>query len=186
MVQLEDGEHIVEEVRKHWIVILGDTIFSIIIALLPLVFYALVIGPHREALDKEVTNVFFFLYNIWLLCTILVFFANWTKYYLDVWVVTNKRIIDIDQKKLWHRDIASLRLEMIQDVKLEVTGVIATFFKIGDLNLQTAASEREFLIKNVSQPEQMKEMIMKLYHRKLDEVDEVTIVDPASKKIEKL
>ena len=97
------------------------------------------------------------------------FIVAWTNYYIDVLVVTNKRIIDIEQVGLFTRDIAELRLENIQDIKVEVVGLIQSFLKMGNLNIQTAGRNKEISLKNIPQAYEVKNTISKCYDEILKE-----------------
>ena len=89
-----------------------------------------------------------------------VFFINLTKYYLDVWYVTNKRLIDVDQRMLFHRDEAVLRLENIQDVATGAKGIIQTLLNFGNIRAQTAGERREFIMRDIANPERIREVIV--------------------------
>ena len=56
----------------------------------------------------------------------MLLFINLTNYYLDVWYVTSDKLVDVEQKTLFHRDEAVLRLENIQDVAILSKGIIQT------------------------------------------------------------
>jgi len=95
--------------------------------------------------------------SIWLFA-----FFEYTDYYLDTWVVTNERIINIEQHGLFNRIASELHLATIQDVTAEVSGPIHTFFDYGDVYIQTAATKTRFVFKNIAHPEQIKNQIIHL------------------------
>lgn len=92
----------------------------------------------------------------------IISFLIWIDYYLDVWIITDKRIVNIEQKGLFSRFISELELEKIQDISTDVRGVIPTFLNYGDLQVQTAAEKEKFLFHNIPDPYSVKDMIMKL------------------------
>jgi hypothetical protein len=91
-----------------------------------------------------------------------VFFIIWIDYYFDVWIVTNERIVNIEQKGLFSRGISELELENIQDITVEVLGIIPTFLNYGNLYVQTAAEKERFIFKHVPDPYAIKDLIMNL------------------------
>ena len=95
------------------------------------------------------------------------FFSLVTDIYLDSWTITNKRIIDIDQRGFFNRQVSSFRIERIQDVTTDINGIIATFLNFGDIHVQTAGDDQEFIIHGVPNPKAIKQNILK-------EVDRVT------------
>lgn len=99
---------------------------------------------------------------IYVLLIWLFTFLQFTDYYLDVWIVTNERIINVEQKGLFTRVASELHLSAIEDSTSEVRGIIRTFLDYGNVYVQTAAERTRFLFKTVPHPEQVKETIVKL------------------------
>ena len=83
-------------------------------------------------------------------------------YTLDVWIVTNHRIVDSTQNGFFNRTVSELHLARIQDISVQTKGVIQTFFKFGDLQVQTAGTEERFNFSQIPNPGQVKDEIMKL------------------------
>ena len=78
---------------------------------------------------------------IWALFMWIFLFINLTNYYLDVWYVTSERLADINQKTLFYRDEAVLRLENIQDVAIASKGIIQTLLVLAIFALRPPAKE---------------------------------------------
>lgn len=152
-VDFEKDEYIVHEVRKHWFFLFTHVFFSLVLLLVPAFIYAgISILPVTLIFPGNPTVLFLFLYTVWFFLIWVSIIVMWTDYYLDVWIITNKRLIDVEQQGLFRREIASVDLGKIQDVTSEVDGIFATFMKFGNLNVQTAGSEREFVIRNIENP----------------------------------
>ena len=94
----------------------------------------------------------------------------WTNYYLDMWLLTDKSLIDVDQIGLFAREISNLRLDKIQDITAEVIGPIDTILHIGTVHVQTAGGEKEFVISQVSSPNHVKGLIQSAYHKQVEEI----------------
>lgn len=84
-----------------------------------------------------------FMNAAWLMLIMFAAFSIWTNYYLDVWTITNKRLIVVDQQGLFRRITGSFRLERLQNIQVEMSGIIATFLNFGTLHAQTAAGEED-------------------------------------------
>ena len=93
----------------------------------------------------------------------LFFFHHWIDYYLDVWVVTDQRIVNIEQNGLFSRTIAEVNIEKIQDVTSEAKGKLATLLKFGDVHIQTAAEEKRFIFSEVPNPREVAKTITELH-----------------------
>ena len=92
----------------------------------------------------------------------LFFYTNFIDYYLDMWIITNDRLIDIRQEALFSRTIAELDLYKIQDVTSEVKGIIPTIFNFGNIHIQTAGQEERFNLLNVPNPHNLRKRIADL------------------------
>jgi hypothetical protein len=167
MITIEPGEQIVAVVRKHWFIIVSKALGFVVLAFLPAVAHSF-IGLN--------SSMFSFFYGTFLLFLWVMFFTVWTDYYLDVLYITDKRVVDIEQKGFFLRDIATLRFEGIQDVTIVTVGVIPTMLGFGTLTLQTAAEDREFIIKDIADPEGIRALILSLNDKVLDQPKPVTIV----------
>ena len=80
-------------------------------------------------------------------------------------MVTNERVINVDQRRLFSRRVSEVRLAQVQDITSEVEGFLHTFFKFGDINLQTAAESGKFTFKNIPNPDNVRETILKLMEK---------------------
>lgn len=167
MIQLHENEKIVLQKRRHWYAIVAESFMLAVaaIALATLFFAALVSPAIRTMLDAYLGLVLFVLAT-WLLLLWMVFFVLFTNYYLDVLIITNKRLIDIEQHGLFTRDLVEVRLDKVQDIKVKVFGVLASLLDFGDLHIQTAGSSREVVVHRIAHPQQVREVISK-YHNKI-------------------
>ncbi len=164
----ETGERKMLVVRRHWFIIASQAFIFFVLIVLPSIIIR--ITPFNEVflrLPGDPLFLFGFLNAAWFLILWGLFFVFWTDYYLDLWIVTDKRIIDIEQKGLFARDVASLRLDKIQDIRVEVKGVIPTILGYGDIHVQSASNVPEFVIRDAPRPYQLKETINKLYDQSL-------------------
>ena len=176
MTFLQPGEQIVFKARKHWIIFafqLISVFFLCAAPVLVIVAANLFLPPgffepvYRFISPAELTNLLTLLYLGWLLLMWVAIFISWTNYYLDVLIITNQRLLDIEQFVLFKRDEVSIPLRSIQDTKAQVFGLLATLFGYGNLQVQTAGAVRETIIRNISEPERVKRLIDEAYQRAL-------------------
>ena len=164
MIKLSENERVVYEIRRHWYVLLTESIFLALLFLIPwVVFFGLDVSGFNFS-DGE-GALFFFVSVAWLFFTWIAFMIIWTNYYLDVWIVTDKRILDIEQHGLFSRDMSEFRLDRIQDVTIEVKGILPTLLRFGDIHIQTAGESREFTIKSIPHPYRVRDIIIKEHDR---------------------
>jgi len=180
MLHLDPGEKIVHEVRKHWFVFFAYGFFLGIAAILPPILFEVFIYlvPFRLPTEGSIGALGMFAYMIWLLTIWIAFFVQWTNYYLDVWHVTQKRIIDVEQKSLFHREISTIRFDKIQDITVEVRGFLATFLDIGDIRVQTASeNSKDFFMRSASRPEQVRRIVFAQHNWESERSRPVRVVD---------
>lgn len=92
----------------------------------------------------------------YILVTLTFFYTQFVNFFLDFWVVTNDRIIDVEQKNLFARTISELGLVNIQDVTTEVHGFFATLFDYGDVIIKTASDNQNIIFENVPRPNKIR------------------------------
>lgn len=166
-IHLTGGEQVIAEVRKHWFIFLLEGLASLTAALAPLFITLILLSQAEANLSLHSFYVLGFFYSIWLLLVWIYFFISWTDYYLDVWLLTTEKVIDVDQKGIFHREVSSFHLDRIQDVTIEVPGFLPTLLDYGHLHVQTAGDQREFIIYNAARPGEVKKKILDECRRKL-------------------
>jgi uncharacterized membrane protein YdbT with pleckstrin-like domain len=98
----------------------------------------------------------FFTFIFWLFGWIL-----WLDYHLDAWVITSKRIIDLDQHGVFNRETAELWLNRVQDVTIKVDGILASLLKYGAVRVQTAGETQEFVMYGIKNPYEIQQIIFR-------------------------
>jgi len=155
----ENGERVILLLRRHPFFIIIQLIFLAFLFLIPAIAGAVFL-PFLSA--HNILSLFLFVFSIWCLFIWSTAFYTLTMYTLDVWIVTDRRIIDSAQHGFFSRTISELHMSRIQDISVQTRGVIQTFLKFGDLHVQTAGTEERFNFSQVPHPEKVKDEIMKL------------------------
>lgn len=161
---LEADEKVIRTVRAHWFIIgielAGVAIFSI---LPPLTLVILAnITETNELFSGIFDNMALLVFGCltWLFFCIVAAAMMWTHYYLDLWVITDRRIIVIDQVAFFNRKVSSFRLERLQDIKVRISGFLPTLLNFGTLRAQTAsAAESNFVSPNLPAPRELQSLI---------------------------
>ena len=164
------NEHVLMFLRRHWISVVKIVIINLSMAAMPLVFYVGVAG-YSDFLETEAYfALFVLLVSAFYLFIILFAFANFVDYYLDVWIVTNQRVINIEQKGLFSREVSEKELGMMQDITSDVEGFWATVLNYGNVHIQTAAETERFVFKQVPYADEVARRISNLVseYRKLN------------------
>lgn len=174
----EKDEHIVTTQRKHWTFIAFRLAVIALMAAAPLVVGAIAAAIPEVPITNRGLIAFLGAYSLWLLFLFIGAFYSWTVWILDIWIVTDRKFVDIEQKSLFHRQVSTLTLEKVQDVTVQVDGVFATWLDFGTVIVQTAGQEREFVIHGIRRPYKFKEVLLcscqELAQKNHEHVDGVT------------
>lgn len=166
-IKLEADEVILRIVRKHWWIIATRVFFAVVSGLLPLVALPIVLVLLPGVFDWQAalttyTRELTFFYLLWLLFNWMAIANFWTDHYLDLWAITNRRIVSIDQRGFFSRFLSSFRLERLQDMNINVSGIIPTLLNFGTIEAQTAGgSNEEFKTDNMPDPRGLKALIIR-------------------------
>jgi hypothetical protein len=163
MIKIRPEERIILEVRRHWLTLLRNILLSSFLALLPFIALIALRQLGLSPTDFGLAPLAVFLTSSWLLMVWIFFYVAWTDYYLDVLVLTNERLIDVEQKGLFAREISELRIENIQDITVRIHGLLETLLDFGNLHIQTAASANEFIVQTIPHPDKVKDVILNRY-----------------------
>ena len=144
-IELESDEKVITMVRKHWFLITVELLVIILFGLVPVFGFMLVqLVPVPAALASFIvtgTPVIIFSLAAWLLLTTIAAATSWTGYYLDLWILTDRRIIVIDQITYFNRKVSNFRLERLQDINVSISGLIPTLLNYGVIRAQTASAK---------------------------------------------
>lgn len=157
MITLYPNEKILMVVHKHWIAFFSKLALVAILLLAPITLVGLFLSMGTTSQDAVIFIRFFSV--IYLTIITLVTFLFWMDYYLDLWIITNERVIDVEQHGLFRRETSEFGVDKVQDITVEVPHMLATFLKYGNLRIQTAG-EKSFTIKNVPNIYEIKKTIM--------------------------
>jgi len=159
---LRNGEYLASIMRKHWFVLFLKVIpFKILFAIPLLVLFFI---PASGLADTDIAIIIFFS-ALWMLVLLMVIFTIWTNYFLDIWIVTNQRIIDIEQKSLFNREVKTLRMETVQDIQTDKVGILQEFLNFGTLRVQTAGTGgTDAKIVGIPNPNYERDIIMREVH----------------------
>ncbi|MBI2086957.1 MAG: PH domain-containing protein [Candidatus Zambryskibacteria bacterium] len=155
----EAGEKVVLILRRHYFTILVPLILLGLAGFVPVVAWTIF---EMQLRILGLTSLFFFVSSIWYLALWLSTFYFLTIYILNTVIVTDRRIIDNDQHGFFNREVSELHTYRVQDVSVHTNGIIETFLSFGDIVVQTAASEKQFVFHQIPEPERVKDIVMKI------------------------
>jgi len=171
MIQLNPEERIYLVRRRHRIVLMSElvpliSVFLIIVfAILAVAFFPKISWPEflvryfPEVSDFNLRFLSLFFLSLILSILWVGIFLMITDYYLDCWVVTNQRTIHVELGGLFNLTYASVFHDKIQDITVSIKGFLPTFFHFGDIQIETAGEFRQFIFRQIPDPEIVKQVI---------------------------
>lgn len=161
LIQQKGYEKVVRVVRRDGIVLIGSLAFYLLLFLAPVILYFLfqnylpAILAQQAGYPLLVLGASVYYFSCWLFL-----FSAFLDYYLDFWVVTNDRLMNIEQEGTFSRTISELDLYKIQDATSEVKGILASLFGYGNIHIQTAGEVQRFELKQIPRPHETRKLIM--------------------------
>ncbi|MDO8729099.1 MAG: PH domain-containing protein [bacterium] len=155
----EKNEEVILLLRRHpFVILLPIALFSLA-CIVPIVI-GIVFGSYLSA--HGLLSLYLFVTNVWFLIIWLAAFYSLTMYTLNTITITDHRIINSDQHGFFNRQISELHGHRIQDVSTHTNGLIETVLKYGDITVQTAGTEKQFVFHQIPRPDKVKDAIMQM------------------------
>lgn len=161
------NERVVLLLRRHWTVLAVDitqTVFMLIMP--PIVLSVILIVFEYSFLPGTIAYITFVLgMSLYYLFAFLGYFHNFIDYHLDVWVVTDQRIVSVEQDGLFRRTTSELNIVKVQDVTSTIKGKVETFLDYGDVFIQTAGQQERFIFEQVPHPSEVAKVVLQVHDR---------------------
>lgn len=163
LIQQKPYESVVFFLRRHWLMFMNQVVLVMILGFIPIAAYILFSAFSPEILAGAFSRpALILLGSSFYLLLLMSIMTKFVDYYLDTWVVTNDRILNVEQHGLFSRTVSELDLSKVQDVTSEVHGVIASLFDFGNVYIQTAGETERFVFSQVAEPHEVRKRLLDL------------------------
>jgi len=125
---LRPGEKIEIILKRHWIVYVLLCIYFVLAMIISMSLYFII----SSFLFANMLNILFWLFMVNFLLT------EWINHELDMYVVTNNRIIWIEQIAFLNRTVSECNLWQVQEVNSSTKWFFSNMLNYGTLTIQTA------------------------------------------------
>lgn len=161
----QPDEKILIVVREHWFRLFIKVAVVALLLLLPAILRAL-LGDDLPLLDTERgAAIIALVLRFYYLGLLLALFVVWILYYLNLHIVSEERIVDIDQTGLLNHIVSELNIETIEDVSSQTTGLFGNLLNYGTVFIQTAGATERFQFEKVPNPARIASVILELYEQ---------------------
>lgn len=163
----DEGEKVLLTLRKHPITNLKWMLIFIFLLLAPI--------PVRAALSEEILSfvpINFQLVTVvfWYLFTFGYFLTSYLVWFYSVYIVTNRRIVDIDFNDFLYKRFSEAPIRNIEDITHHYVGVLQPIFDYATIQIQTAAESKEIEFELIPDPANtqdfISDLVAKHYHGK--------------------
>jgi len=161
--QQKNDEEVIFLLRRDISVLLFHVALYVVISILPFGAYWFINTFFQNLLsDPAVIPVLNLILVGFYMFVWLFFYRGFLDYFLDVWIVTNHRILNIELEGLFKRTVTEVKLFRIQDVTTEQTGLLAHFLNYGDVYIQSAGTRQRVVFEQVPNPNKVARQIVQL------------------------
>jgi uncharacterized membrane protein YdbT with pleckstrin-like domain len=153
--------------RRHWFTYLAFLIIAFIMAI-PLFIALSYMLTTPDVFSGAFGNAVILIGGAYSLFIAGLMLYGFVDYYLDVYIVTDERIVDITQSGFFKRSISELHLHQVQDVSARVEGFFATMMHYGQIEIQTAGERPNFIFKAAPNPYRISKIILDLHEAQIE------------------
>ena len=156
----EDDESVVLILRKHWQFLLPTILECIFLLLLPFILSVIIPNLPNRGLFV------FALFLVSLLISLSLLIYRYVRWFYNVNIITDQRVIDMDFETLFSHKTTEARLEKVEDITFKQIGILSNLFDIGSIYIQTAGAKSEIEFKEIHNPKQVQDILSDLLESK--------------------
>jgi len=157
----EQQEKVQMVCRRHIVNLLTPVAWSATM-LVPLLIVVILMVTLGYAADPLVRTGLWLIGGTYLIFVVSFMMMQWIIWYLDIWVLTDNRLVDTQLISLFNRKISQIPLSQVQDVQVDVQGYLPAIFGFGDVTVQSAGREGFFQMKSIKDPRGAAKKILEL------------------------
>ena len=155
-------EYILYVLRRSFITNIGWIATGTLMILVPFVLDIIYANTTANSLPTLSPKLAFILNLFWYLLTLGFIFQCFLNWFFNVYIITNKKVVDMDFHGLLSKNISEAPLRNVEDVTSNVTGALRVIFNYGHVYIQTSAEKREFDFEDVANPSKIRDLISDL------------------------
>lgn len=156
----DEDEKILLLVRAHVVTNLPWILWAIFLSQIPFLLPKVIVLSGLYDLLTIPDNFRFALSVINILLVLIIVFEGFLNWYFNVYIVTNKRIIDISFDSLLRKNIDMAPLENIEEADSTTAGLLGTIFNFGNVAVQTAGANIAIDMQKVPNPSVVADFIL--------------------------
>lgn len=160
----QENEEVILFLRQHIIVNVPWVVIALLFLVAPTILFPMILTnlklPFVIPVGYIIVATLF-----WYLFTFGFMLVSFLRWFFNIYIVTNERVVDIDFIHLLYKEFSEARLEKVQDLSYKTGGLFAAFFNFGDVAIQTAGELPNFEFDAVPRPERVIATISELVEK---------------------
>lgn len=96
---------------------------------------------------------------VWLVVGLTLLARAYVRYSRTVFLITDSRVVDHDQRGLFHRVVTQARYEEIDEASVKIKGIAPTLLRYGTLTLKLHGSSADIQVDAVPRPAHLADLI---------------------------
>lgn len=156
----EQEEDIVLVIRSHWIVYLPQVLSAFLVLVFPWIFGAI----FSEIFKSTAIFLAIIITSVLICASVLV--SALLKWYYNVNIITDQRVIDLDFPNIMTHSMSEAQLEHIEDVTTKQIGALGSLFDIGSVYIQTAGTSQNIEFQNVPRARDIQDILIDMLESK--------------------
>ena len=133
-------------------------LFKPVIFILILIYF-----PWYFLLKYELVASYYRLLIFWTLLIFLYAVHQYFLWLLNVYILTDKRLIKVEYRSMMNKQVLESPLNRILNVSFGIHGFWQALFSFGSVDVQVAGLSHPLILKNVSHPAEIKDMLWKIH-----------------------
>lgn len=159
---LGDGEFIVKAVRKHWVVFRDSFLIAFFIPFLLIFISVFVSTPFinlPKLMSEKISIIPLYIAFISFLIGFSMFLIRLFLWYNTFYIITNKRLVKIEQENLFNSKVHQMYFNKVQDAICKISGIEAILYGYGDISIQGASETAQISFTKVANPKKIQQII---------------------------
>jgi len=156
----ENDENVVLVLRKHWQFLIPTVVSIFFILHVPLIIACVIPSESRNS---------FFIFSLFLIAILIsssLAIFTYVKWFYNVNIITDQRVIDMDFHSLFSHTTAEARLDKIEDISYKQIGVLSNMYDVGTIYIQTAGAKSEIEFDGIHKPKEVQDILSDLLESK--------------------
>jgi hypothetical protein len=156
---LDAGEYLIRRINRYWadLISVGAAAVAItVVAIIGEIAYS----QFPDTVPLLTPNIVFAIFVILLLVVVLMLLSAIYVYRHNYIIITNIHLIKVEQAGIISRETSQLGLGHIQDVRGRRTGLLGFFLNYGDVEIQTAGAQENFVFRTAHDPQLLADQLL--------------------------